>query len=84
MILALPAGLVPPQDIGRASGRQLCIGYIGGIVGPWVAGYIMDITGTLDLHLIILIGLSAVATYLAFTLPETGPRTKASSKTVAS
>ena len=84
MILALPAELVPPQDIGRASGMQLSIGYIGGLVGPWVAGYIMDITGTLDLDLIILIGLSAVATYLAFTLPETGPRARANSKKVAS
>lgn len=83
MLLILVAELVPPQDIGRASGIQLTLGYIGGLLGPWVAGYVLDATGNLDGHLMILIGLSAVATYLAFTLPESGPRTKADSRTVA-
>jgi cyanate permease len=83
MLLIFVAELVPPQDIGRASGMQLTLGYIGGLLGPWVAGYIMDITGTLDLHFIILIGLSAVATCFAFTLPETGLKAKAISRKVA-
>ena len=74
IILALLPDLVPAEGIGRASGMVMSIGYIGGLVGPWLAGYILDITGTLNLNLIILAGLSAVGIYLALRLPETGVR----------
>jgi len=76
IILALPPELVPAEGVARASGMMLSIGYIGGLVGPWVAGHIMDITGTLNLDLAVLSVLAAVATYLAFRLPETGPRAR--------
>ena len=76
IILTLPPELVPAEGIGRASGMMLSIGYIGGLVGPWLAGYIMDTTGTLNLQLIVLAGLATVATYLALRLPETGPRAR--------
>ena len=74
MLLVLPLELVPPEGIGRASGMVLSIGYIGGLVGPWTAGYILDITGSLNLNLIALTGLAAVGAYLALRLPETGIR----------
>jgi CP family cyanate transporter-like MFS transporter len=76
ILLALPADLVPAEAIGRASGMVISIGYIGGLVGPWVGGYILDITGTLNLNLIILAGLAAVGTYLALRIPETGTRAR--------
>ena len=74
IMLILPPELVPAEGVGRASGMMLSVAYIGGLVGPWLAGYIIDLTGSLDLHLIILGGLAAVAVYLAFKLPETGPK----------
>jgi CP family cyanate transporter-like MFS transporter len=74
MVMALIPDLVPVEGIGRASGMAMSIGYIGGLVGPWLGGYILDITGTIDLNLWILAGLSAVGVYLALRLPETGVR----------
>jgi len=76
IIFTLPPELVSAEGVGRASGMILSIGYIGGLIGPWLAGYIMDITGTLNLHLIVLAGLATIVTYLAFRLPETGPRVR--------
>jgi cyanate permease len=72
IILSLIPDLVPAEGIGRASGMVMSIGYIGGLVGPWLGGYILDITGTLNLNLVILAVLSAVGAYLATRLPETG------------
>jgi CP family cyanate transporter-like MFS transporter len=74
IILSLIPDLVPAEGVGRASGMVMSIGYIGGLVGPWIGGYILDITGTLDLNLIILAVLSAVGAYLAIRLPETGAK----------
>jgi cyanate permease len=74
IILSLLPDLVPAEGIGRAGGMVMSIGYIGGLVGPWLGGYILDITGTLNLNLVILAGLSAVGVYLSLKLPETGVR----------
>jgi CP family cyanate transporter-like MFS transporter len=74
IIMAFLPDLVPVEGIGRASGMVMSIGYVGGLVGPWLGGYILDITGTLNLNLFILAGLSAVGAYLALRLPETGVR----------
>jgi cyanate permease len=74
IVMAFIPDLVPVEGIGRASGMVMSIGYIGGLVGPWLGGYILDITGTLDPNLIILACLSAVGAYLALRLPETAHR----------
>ena len=50
---------------------------IGGVVGPFISGRIFDITGNLDLSLIVLIATSVVAAGIAFRLPETGPKAQA-------
>jgi len=76
MILALPVEMVPQESVGMASGMVLSIGYIGGLVGPWIAGHILDTTGTLNLALVILIGVAIVWTVIAFLIPETSPRVK--------
>ena len=76
ILLVLPAELVPAEGVGRASGMILSISYIAGFVAPWIAGHIMDTTGNLNLALVILVALAAVATYLALRLPETGPRVR--------
>jgi cyanate permease len=76
MILALPVEMVPKESVGMASGMVLSIGYIGGLVGPWLAGYIVDVTGTLDLALVVLIGTAIVWACVTFLVPETGPRAR--------
>ena len=73
MILALPAELVPEQEVGSASGMILSIGYIGGLIGPWLAGYLFDIFGTLDVGLMFLAGVAAAWTIISAIMPETGP-----------
>lgn len=79
MMLALPVELVPKRSIGAASGMVLSIGYVGGLVGPWLAGYLLDITTTLNLTLVILIVIYAMWALIAFVIPETGPKAKLSS-----
>ena len=74
MMLSLPIELVPKESVGTASGLMLSLGYTGGLVGPFLAGYIMDTTGTLDLALAILVGVGIGWTLIAFLLPETGSR----------
>jgi len=76
IILALPAEMVPKESVGTASGMIISIGHIGGFIGPWLAGYIMDATGTLDLDLIVLIGAAIAFTCLAFIVAETGHRAR--------
>jgi CP family cyanate transporter-like MFS transporter len=68
----------PKEEVGLASGLVLSIGYVGGIIGPLVGGRVLDLTGNLDLSLIILVVVSAVAAGIVFKLPETGPRAKKS------
>lgn len=74
MILALPLELLPKESAGAASGIVLAIGYVGGLVGPWVAGHIVDVTGNLDLALIILLITGLMWAVTGFILPESGRR----------
>ena len=74
IILALPAEMVPKDSVGAASGMVISIGHIGGFVGPLLAGYILDVKGSFNLALIILIGTAIVCTYLVFRLEETGTK----------
>jgi CP family cyanate transporter-like MFS transporter len=62
------------EEVGLASGLVLSIGYVGGIIGPLVGGRVLDLTGSLDLSLLILIAVSIVAAGIVFKLPETGPK----------
>ena len=75
-IMALPVEMMSKEEVGTASGLVLSIGYIGGIIGPLIGGRILDLTGSLDLSLLILVGVSIAAAGIAFTLPETGPKAR--------
>lgn len=75
LTLALPPDLVPAKDIGMASGMTMAIGYTGGLIGPWISGYILDITGTLDITLIILSIMAFISVFIALRLPKTGMNT---------
>lgn len=70
MLLTLPPALVKKEAVGRASGMILSVGYVGGLVGPFVGGYILDRTGTLNLQLFIQSGLAVLAALLVIRLAE--------------
>ena len=70
--IMLPIEIMPREAVGTASGLLITIGFAGGIVGPLVTGRILDLTGSMDLSLVILIGISVAAIALAFKIPETG------------
>jgi len=74
ILLALPVEMIPEEDVGAASGLVLSIGYIGGILGAVTGGRILDITGSLDLSLLVLVGIALTAFGIALKLPETGAR----------
>lgn len=76
LVFSLQIGMVPEKYVGAASGMLLCIGYIGGLVGPPTAGRILDSTGTLDLSLIVLAGLALAGAIVAFLMPEVGAKTR--------
>lgn len=75
LTLALPPDLFPAKTIGMASGMTMSVGYIGGLVGPWASGYMLDITGTFNLPFIVLSILSIISACIALKLPKTGVNT---------
>ncbi len=76
IILALPVEMVPKEQVGAASGLVLSVGYIGGIIGPLIGGRILDVTGSLSLSLVVLIGIAIAMVRVAIMLPETGSAKK--------
>ena len=75
-ILAITIEIMSEKEIGRAIGLVLSIGSVGGVIGPYIGGYILDVTGSLELVLFILIGVSIATAVITLKLPETGPRAK--------
>jgi MFS transporter, CP family, cyanate transporter len=73
--LTLLVESMPARDMGIASGLVF-LGYLGGVVGPLVGGHILDLTGSLDRSLLILLGVSLATLALIHRLPETGTRRK--------
>ena len=75
-IMTLPVEMVPKEEVGTATGLISSLGYVGGVVGPLIGGLILDSTGSLDITLLILMGLSIAAAGVGLILPETGPRAR--------
>ncbi|MFC1938907.1 CynX/NimT family MFS transporter [Chloroflexota bacterium] len=78
IMFALPIEMVSKEDVGTASGMLLTAGGAGAFIGPLIGGRIFDLTGNLNLFLLVLIGISIAATGIAFRIPETGPRARIS------
>lgn len=76
LLLALPVDLVPKECVGTATGMVLSIGYVGALVGPWLAGYLLDVTGSLNPALVMLIVAGIFYAAFGLLLPETGSRAK--------
>lgn len=69
-LLTLPVEIMPKEHAGTASGMVVSVGYMGAVVGPIVAGQILDISGSLQSVFLILIVLSVVTTLFAFLIPS--------------
>ena len=72
-ILTMLVELVPREHVGTASGLVF-VGYLGGAIGPFTAGNILDLTGSFDRAFLVLVAASVAALIIAFRLPETGRR----------
>ena len=70
-ILTVLVELMPAEYVGTASG-VVFIGYVGGIMGTYITGRILDATGTFGPALLTLVIISIVSLVLATRLPETG------------
>jgi CP family cyanate transporter-like MFS transporter len=75
MVLALPLELMPKETVGTASGLIVSVGFSGGVVGPMIGGLILDLTGTLNMSLVVLFVMSLAAVAIANKIPETGYKT---------
>lgn len=69
VLLILPVEVVPPEQFGAASGVVLAVGYLGAVIGPVVAGYILDVTLGFQITFIILSAMSLLTLGLAFLVP---------------
>jgi cyanate permease len=76
-LLTLPVEMMHDRRVGMASGMVLSVGFVGGVIGPLVGGRILDVTQTLDLSLMVLVGISAASAFLASRITETGPGRRA-------
>ena len=72
MLLALPIEMLPRSAVGTATGAILSIGYIGGILGPWLTGRVVDATGSFDHALIGLAVVAALWMIVGFLMAEAG------------
>ena len=70
-ILTVLVELMPAEYIGTASGLVF-VGYVGGILGTYFTGRILDATGAFDSALLTLVGASIASAALVTKLPETG------------
>jgi len=73
-LMALPLELAHESEVGMASGMMLSIASVGSVIGPLIGGHILDTTQNFDMSLIVLTIISLAATFIAFKVPETGPR----------
>ena len=76
IMIALPVEILTEKEVGTASGLLISVGHIGAIIGPLIGGRILDLTGSLDLSLLVLTGVSLAAVGIALRLPETGPKAR--------
>jgi cyanate permease len=74
IMLALTLELLPRQYAGVATGTVLSISYVGGLIGPWLTGLILDVTGSLEPALLMLTGTAIAWAIIVFLIPETGPK----------
>ena len=76
-LLSLPVEIMPKEHSGVAGGVVVSVGYMGAVIGPSMAGQILDITGSFQSIFIILSVLSVITMCLTFLIPS-GNKNKSS------
>ena len=74
MLLALPIEMLPRTAVGTATGAILSVGYIGGLLGPWLTGRLVDMTGSFDYAVIGLAVVAGLWMIAGFLMPEAGEK----------
>jgi cyanate permease len=69
-LLSLPVEIMPKKHSGVAGGVVISIGYLGAVIGPSMAGQILDITGSFQPIFTILAVLSLITMGLTLLLPK--------------
>jgi CP family cyanate transporter-like MFS transporter len=69
-LLTLPVEIMPKEHAGVAGGVVVAVGYIGAVIGPSMAGQILDITGSFQIIFISLAVLSLITMGLTFLIPS--------------
>ncbi|MBZ2166720.1 MFS transporter [Methanobacterium spitsbergense] len=77
-LLSLPVEIMPKEHSGVAGGVVVSVGYMGAVIGPSMAGQILDITGSFQSIFIILSVISVITMCLTFLIP-TSDKNKISS-----
>lgn len=84
MCLILPVDLFPGDLVGTASGLVISLGYVGGLIGPLVAGYLADITGSFSFIPVYLASISGLIVLVSFISLRGVDRARASARPVES
>ena len=68
----LPVEMVSISALGRASGIIVSVGFVGGIVGPFIAGLLRDVTQSFVAVISLLVLSALLAAVIAALVRETG------------
>ncbi len=74
LALAMPIELAGPSYAATAGGLSLVIGYLGAMIGPWLAGYLSTVTGSFVLSTIVCVLLTEANVIAGLILKETGKK----------
>ena len=72
LMFVVPAEFVGLERAGGAMGLVLSIGYLGGLIGPWLIGYLRDLLGSFWPGFMIVAIITEVAMVLGLVIKETG------------
>jgi CP family cyanate transporter-like MFS transporter len=70
LLLALPVELVKQEQIGRAAGGIISVGYIGALTGAPITGYLRDLIGDFSFGFMVMGFVGLIAAGLSYILPE--------------
>jgi len=74
LMFIVPIERVGIERAGSAMGFVLSIGYIGGLLGPWLVGYLSDLLNEFETSFLIIVVATEVAMILGIIIKETGSR----------
>jgi CP family cyanate transporter-like MFS transporter len=70
LLLSLPVELVKQEQVGRAAGGIISIGYIGALTGAPITGYLRDLIGDFSFGFMVMGFVGLIAAGLSYILPE--------------